>query len=395
MPSRAVFGRVLRGVLPVALAGTLVAVPGLSRAASQPGWRVVTVMRENASQQYGTNLADVAATGPGNAWMVGTDCANSGCNRSTLLVRHWTGKAWTAIAVPKVYMKSATEQGAAGVAASSAANVWVLNNVGTGQKNSTTVLHWTGKGWGASVKFPAMLAAAVAPWAKGAWVFGADAASLPYAARFNGSTWSRVTVPLAGISASATSASDIWVIGTQTSPGAQQFGIMKFNGTAWHTTPVPSLGLSSSQEAFATGIAAVSAKDVWAAGYVTGTSTEIDPPSKPFLLHWNGAKWTAIKVPSLPADSIFPNVDVIQDGHGGAWLDATTIDLSGMQRGYLLHYGTGAWARVTAPALGGEVTAPGALAWIPGTRSVWGTGSEFPTQPMLNGYPSVIFKYGA
>jgi hypothetical protein len=393
---RALFGRWCRVVLPVAAAGALVAVPGLSQAASQPGWRIVSVLRENASLPNGTDLTGVAATGSANAWLVGTDCSNSNCNRSTLLVRHWTGKAWQVIAAPKAYRNSTTEFEAAGVAASSAASAWVLNNVGTYQNYSTTVLHWTGKGWGPSVKFPAMLTAAVAPLTKRAWVFGTDATASPYAATFNGTKWASVTVPVAGIRASATTASNIWVIGAQPSVGAQQFGIMKYNGKAWHTIPVPSLGLSSSEQAFGTDIAAVSTKNVWAAGYVLDTASEqIDPPSKPFLLHWNGTKWTAIKVPNLPVGSMWPNVSVTQDGHGGTWLDATTISLSGAQQGYLLHYNGGAWARATAPALSGDFTEPGALAWIPGTRSVWGTGEDSLVEPNLNGSPAVVLKYGA
>lgn len=397
MSSRAVTGRLRRLVLPMAvtgaLAGALVAVPGLSRAASQPGWRVVAVLRENTSQLNGTLLSNVAATGPDNAWLAGTYCTNSDCKRSTLLVQHWTGKAWQVIAVPTADKNSATEYSAAGVAASSAASAWVLNDVGTYQKYSTNVLHWTPKGWGTPVKFPAALTAVVAPLAKRAWVFGANAVGTPYAATFNGTKWSQVTVPVAGNSASATTAGNIWVIGTAASSGA--IGIMKFNGTAWRTTPLPSLGLSSSQEAVATGIAAASTKNVWATGYIMDTSVEIDPPSKPFLLHWNGAKWTAIKVPKLPADSIWANVNVTQDGHGGAWLDATTIALSGAQQGYLLHYSGGAWSRVTAPAVAGDFTEPGALTWIPGTRSVWGAGEDSLVQPNLNGYPAVVLKYGA
>jgi hypothetical protein len=49
---------------------------------------------------------------------------------------------------------------------------------------------------------------------------------------------------------------------------------------------------------------------------------------------------------------------------------------------------------MAAPARRDEATVPSGLAWIPGTRSVWGAGAEIPAGP--TGAPAtVIFKYGA
>jgi hypothetical protein len=58
-----------------------------------PGWRVV---------RFDPNLATggIAALGANNAWLAGDGCANSSCDRASVLVRHWDGKAWARAAFP-------------------------------------------------------------------------------------------------------------------------------------------------------------------------------------------------------------------------------------------------------------------------------------------------------
>jgi hypothetical protein len=165
-----VFRRVFRAVVPLAAAGALTAVTGLSQVATTPGWRIVATLPGNDS------LTGLAATGAGDAWTAGTACANASCTRNTLLVRRWNGKAWTVISVPKAYVNTSASLGVSAVAATSAANAWIFNdsqaviagaarakvfaNAATAQAGSTDVLHWTGKGWGATVKLPADVATA-------------------------------------------------------------------------------------------------------------------------------------------------------------------------------------------------------------------------------------------
>jgi hypothetical protein len=400
-----VFRRVFRAVVPLAAAGALTAITGLSQAATTPGWRIVATLPGNDS------LTGLAATGAGDAWTAGTACANASCTRNTLLVRRWNGKAWTVISVPKAYVNTSASLGVSAVAATSAANAWIFNDslaviagaarakalatAATAQAGSTDVLHWTGKGWGATVKLPADVATAVAPSAKDAWAFGAPSALASsigaYAAHYDGKKWSPTRVPVVGIRASATSANDIWVVGFSpaSSPATPALAVMDFNGKRWRTTPMPNLGLSAKQVAFPTGLAAVSATDVWADGMILDTSSQTNPVPKLFLLHWNGKKWAVIKVPYT---GLFGG-SLARDGHGGVWMSVVSAGNGGLG-GYLSHYANGAWTRMAAPARRGEATVPSGLAWIPGTRSVWGTGAEIPTGP--TGAPAtVIFKYGA
>jgi hypothetical protein len=384
-----VFKTVLRVVLPVAIAGALTAIPSASQAASSPGWRITAVLPDNST------LMTVAATSARNAWTGGTVCTNASCDHVALLVRHWTGKTWTVIGVPKADKSASPEFGVSALApVPGSSSAWILTSVVTITKQSpTTVLHWTGTRWGTAATLAPGVAAAVAPSSSDAWAFGADPSSQSaYAAHFNGKKWASVRVPVAGDSASATTPADIWVIGspqTPPQPGVQ-VGIMAFNGRTWRTTPVPHIALTSSQTADPTAITAVNTHDVWAAGQIIDTSSEVNPVIKPFLLHWNGARWAVVKVPYEGA----AQGTIAQDGRGGVWLSVLIIGNDGVPRGYILHYRNGAWTRVAVPARDAETTTPYGLAWIPGTDSVWGVGTEFPTAGMLNPYPAVIYKYG-
>ena len=382
------FRRVLRVAIPVAVAGALTAAGGLSQAATTPGWRIAATLPGNSS-----GVDELAAAGAGSAWSAGSICANASCSRNTLVVHHWNGKAWTAVSVPKAYVNSSAELGDSAVAAASG-NAWIMNSVAAGAGNATAVLHWTGRGWGATAKLPAIVTSAVATSATNAWALGAAATSAssgaPYAAHFNGRKWAAVRVPVSGLRASATSAKNIWVAGFSavSSSGLPVLGIMDFNGKTWRTTPAPRLGLKAKQAAFPAGIAALSATNVWVAGMILSLSPTGAPP-KAFLIHWNGTKWAAVKVPWAGSDL----TAIAQDGHGGIWTGAMLLG-SPTPVAYLAHYGNGAWTRVAVPAPRGDITMPQALAWIPGTRSLWGLGEELSVNSTAAAH-EVILKYGA
>jgi hypothetical protein len=369
----------------MAVAGALTAAGGLSQAATTPGWRITTTLPGNNS-----GAGQLAAAGAGSAWAAGTVCANASCTRSTLVVRHWNGKAWTVVSVPKAYVNSSAELGNSAVATASG-NAWIMDSVAAGAGDATAVLHWTGRGWSATAKLPALVASAVATSATNAWALGAAATSAssggPYAAHFDGRKWAAVRVPVSGLCASATSAKNIWVAGfSKVSSSGPVLGIMDFNGKTWRTTPAPRLGLTAKQAAFPAGIVAFSAANVWVDGIILGSS---GAPPKAFLLHWNGAKWVAVKVPYAGAEL----TAMAQDGHGGIWTGVLLLG-GATPKAYLARYGNGAWTRVAVPAPRGDITAPQSLVWIPGTRSLWGLGDELPVG--LTGVAhEVILKYGS
>jgi len=381
------FRRVLRAAIPVAVAGAVTAAGGVSQAATAPGWRITATVSGNLE------VSDLAASGAGNAWTAGTTCANASCSRISLVLRHWNGKAWTAVAAPKAYVNSTVLSGESGVAAASG-NAWIMSSLGV-SASSTAVLHWTGKGWGTTVKLPAQVTTAVASSTTDVWAFGTvqvstSLAGAAYAARYDGKKWSRVRVPLVALRASATSAKNVWAVGLSVSASRPGAAIMSFNGKTWRSTPMPNLGLSAKETAFPTGIAAVSATNAWAEVTILNSSSGSNPP-KSFLLHWNGAKWAVIKVPYARMEL----ESLAQDGHGGVWTVGVALGTGLAPGAYFAHYANGAWSRVAAPTPRGYTTLPGALTWIPGTRSLWGLGDELPVSSTNPASPTAIYKYGA
>lgn len=341
-----------------------------------------------------STLDQIAATGPGNAWTAGMACNDVNCMTRRLLVRHWNGKVWTSIAAPKSYRKISGSLLITAVAPAPGTNTWIMSADESASAPATNVLHRTGKGWGAATRLPGAVLAAVAPAAADAWAFGMRMAAstplgwAPYAAHYDGRKWAPAKVPVIAASASATSARNIWVMGV--SPASTQSlvvtDVANFNGSTWRTIPLPSLGLKAGQKADEAGIAAIGAKNVWAGAMVLNASS--GQVVRQLLLHWNGAKWTVIKSPY----GGLMQTPIVQDGHGGVWTSAVPLGTA-LARWHYEHYSNGAWTRIAVPTRANSITSLTALAWIPGTRSVWSAGEDIPTGTNPSS-PALILKYG-
>jgi len=340
-------------------------------AAAAPGWRIVKVLPNAA-------FDGLTALGPRDAWLGGAGCANAACDRGNVIVRHWDGSAWRVVTPPKAFLDNALVQNAGPVVATSPSNAWVFADLANVDTDSfyTQALHWTAKGWAAPVRLNSWVNAAVALSPANIWAFGGDGS----VGHFNGTTWSRGSLPIGGTVASATSASDMWAAGL--SPAGTP-AIEHWNGHGWRATPVPNLGirvtgplnLPSFQ-----GIAAITPRNAWADISVLGDV------GKTYLLHWNGGKWVRVAFPFAGS----ANTNVVSDGHGGIWL---SIDAGPAPRTslWMCHYSGGHWTKTFVPRYAGQQPTVDYLAWIPGTRSVWGTGGLIVRQTGGEG----VLKYGA
>ncbi|MCW2932698.1 MAG: hypothetical protein JWM19_3660 [Actinomycetia bacterium] len=351
--------------------------------AATPGWRAVATLGNAA-------LVDgLSASGKNNAWLSETICAAGKCADLTGLTGQqlrWNGTAWRSVTLPRAYARGIA------VPASPASN-WIVGSVPDG-KDATrnVVLHWTGKDPGTVTPLGknAGIGTGVAPAAKDAWLFGDSAVGGPdgstYALHYTGSAWKPVTVPFVGQGASASSPANVWVSGY--SAGDDAAGVMAFDGTRWRTVPLPPLP-SSLLYTGSGNIAAASRKSVW----LEIGRTSDGAHSTPYLLHWTGSQWTSIKIPYGLAD--MGGAPVAQDGHGGVWLSLADINDPAHAKTFLLHYLNGTWTRIPVPATKGyEVLGPVTLAWIPGTRSLWGAAVELnPKSPRSPG-KALILKYG-
>jgi hypothetical protein len=335
-------------------------------AAAAPGWRIFQTF------SAGSLLQGVASTGTSNAWA-------TGANSSSVLVLHWNGRSWREITPPPAYRNSEHLPSGIAVATTSGSNAWIFGQFGDSLRSFG--LHWTGRGWGASVTFPSsvLIGAAVAPSANDVWAFGLTVSALSgYAAHYNGRGWSRVSFPIAGgAGASALSATNIWAIGRRANSqmtSGNDVAVAHWNGRTWQKVALsPSVPRGTLLSPV--GIAALAPRDVWVDAWDNQTG-------KVVLLHWNGSSWRQVTFPYQNGSQWV----IGSDGHGGIWLVAYT-DNTGTTG--MAHYSDGRWSRQSLPGRG-EFYAVHQVTSIPGTTSLWGAG-EATSGGKTRG---VILKYG-
>jgi hypothetical protein len=139
-----------------------------------------------------------------------------------------------------------------------------------------------------------------AAWAVGMNVVGEGnnlAASL--IERWDGSAWRIVANPgpgyLTGVA--AVSAQDVWAVGYELSQvSSEEWGLVEhWNGTKWSVVPSPRPGQTNSG---LTSVAAQSANSVWAVGYFNGLGFS----PQPLIERWDGSAWRVVASP-LPSDA--------------------------------------------------------------------------------------------
>jgi len=220
------------------------------------------------------------------------------------LIEHWNGTQWSIVNSPNP-VKGGNELYS--VAAVSANDIWATgfseNTTTTGPVQPTLVEHWNGKQWSA-VRSPSpgsqanVLAGVAAVSANDAWAVGFYAGSngiwQTLTEQWNGKQWSVVSSPSPGSqinyleSVAAISANDVWAVGY----ADKQTLTEHWNGTQWSVVTSSGSGpVSNSLLA----VSALSTSNVWAVGYYQGS----DFVSHSLTEHWNGSKWSVVKSPSL------------------------------------------------------------------------------------------------
>ena len=318
------------------------------------GWRVVYQSTSKTSNQ----LYSVAAVSPADAWAVGAS-AGSGGSADRPLVLHWNGTSWKPVAVPGLsgfYLPA--------VAASSASDVWLFAASANG--GSPKAVRWNGSQW-ATIALPAGSyypdeAVVLSP--ADAWVAdpqqpctGSGAAEVCPTTLYHwdGSSWSPFTLPLTArepAELSASSPTNVWVAGASNACLASRCSYTPvayhWNGSAW--LKAPALPLAHSY--YPPDVVAGGKKNVWVSGW---SATRAGQPGR--LMHWNGSRWQIIDA----AHDLLTESPLATDGASGAWM------------GPYAHWTGTRWVN-TEPS--SPVTCSMAdLTRIPGTATLWGTGS--------------------
>jgi hypothetical protein len=381
-------------VLSVAGAAAVAAAVVPASAATSPAWRVVKTF----GPTEGGWSDNFAVSGANDAWSTWSECYPcSGSNPGThFYVEHSAGTTWRKVQVP-ASLEGAAEASVA-IGASSYRNLWLFEPPTSSKSPPAHVVRWNGSKWhrqaiptwvvhGNLSGEYAIVPAVFGP--RSVWVFsmGVDAFTNPdhYVARYNGHSWTKLQMPAVPSQVSVLSEHDIWAVGNTVATKAKPSKtiLMHWNGKRWTTLAVPTAHVPKNATEYVLNPVALGPADVWLQREITrGTAGA----TTPYLLHWNGRRWSRVAV---PAGTTFVD-SMAQDGHGGLWVAANGPKPK--YRQYLYHL-NGKWTRYGVPAVKGTtVGGVGGLTWIPGTRSVWATGDLFPrgTNDEVIG---AIFKY--
>jgi hypothetical protein len=318
-PSPAVWGNILKGT--VALSATDVWAVGdqATRTSNQTyaqhwngsAWSAVPTpnpagnCQDGNIQWAGNMLKSVAAISKTDVWAVG-----QGCYANKTLIEHWNGSSWSIAPSPS---PSSTGQNMLnGVAALSATNVWAVGGreASNGAMQSL-IEHWDGSTWKV-VPSPSPSSSgntlsaisAVSPtdiWAVG-WVQSATSQTL--VEHWDGSSWKVVASPSPGTrqnqltAVKAVSANNVWSVGSRwNGSGATLTLVEHWNGSSWSTVPSPNIDTAYGSANTLSGVAAVSASEVWAVGMFQNANTSYHQ-HRTLSMRWNGTSWGVVSSPT-------------------------------------------------------------------------------------------------
>jgi hypothetical protein len=147
-----------------------------------------------------------------------------------------------------------------------------------------------------------------------------------------------ITAQLTGVA--TVSASNVWVVGYTGGPASPKILIEHWDGSTWKQVLV-----SGVTNGVLNAVAATSASSVWAVGS-TGNFESGDT----LVLHWNGTSWAKVPSPSPAAKDGDDLFGVTAPSADSAWAVGVTNGSSASDPLVLRWNGT-AWAQVSSPAL--------------------------------------------
>jgi hypothetical protein len=359
-------GAVLTGAL-VVPAGLISAGP----ASAAGGWTPVSVPATGNN----VSLNGVSARTATDAWAVGQQFVAAGQAPAPPVTYHWNGTAWSPVATPALGVNSAL----LAVSASSATDAWAVGfEVLRPRQHQTLLEHWNGMAWSVdtadSVSGSVVQLSGVADLSTAnAYAVGIGAAG-SLLEHWNGTNWSPVALPDPGFRAgsgqsiSASSASDVWVVGTTSgaSTGQPLAEALHFNGSTWAVVPMAQPGTNTPTIAAVTAIAPGNA---WAVGEDIGATSAVGGST--LTEHWNGSSWSVVPSPTPGADPGLTGVaarsasDVFAVGTGLPSVNG------GPEQALILRWNGSGWTDDTGGTIAGSLAA---AATFPGSAREWAVG---------------------
>ena len=278
-------------------------------------WTVEKSKNPKHRQVNDTYFEGVSASGPGEAWAVGSYADKKALDDP--LVEHWNGTTWSRVTVPQPTGQQALFHGVDDLAPTDA---WAVGTsfsggVGATPAGLTLIEHWDGNAWSIvpspnpanGVNGDSDVLEAISGtgpddlWAAG-WGNDEDTGTIALLfEHWDGTAWQAATSPTPGGSfqfafgITAVSPDDVWAVGSDET-GQPVTLTANWNGKAWSITPAPNLNGGPDAQNELTGVSATGADNVWASGFADNVNDE--NLADPFVLHWNGKAWTLTKVPN-------------------------------------------------------------------------------------------------
>jgi len=336
-----------------------------------------TVATPNATSNP-NRFNGVAALSSASAWAVGSaDYATAPFVRP--LAARWNGSTWSLVATPAV----GDDATLVAVDGNTTTNVWAVGSTQSSTSSPLTERWngstWTvvpspkpAGAINANLNGVKTLSGTEA-WAVGdALVSGASPASRTLIMRWDGSSWTIVPSPSPDpwrnllVAVDATATNDVWAVGNigddgygGTSAGA----VLRWNGSAWSRITVPGADATFSTIHYAD-VVAVSSNDVWVVGSAFHRQLFREVP---YVLHYNGQGWQHGTITNAPSGRF----------NGVTALSATKVyAVGGSFDGDTLvaRWDGTSWARESTPSPSGYHSLAGASAT--GTGIVWGVGTQ-------------------
>jgi Regulator of chromosome condensation (RCC1) repeat len=246
-----------------------------------------------------SGVHDLSST---NAWAVG-DWEETGSTMENTLIEHWNGTAWAIVPSPNPGgTTSGSDSELTAIAGTGPDDLWAAGSFDIGGLfNAVLLEHWNGTAWSA-VAPPdedgeEFGTAVTAISATDVWVVGDegfDEATL--ADQWNGTSWTVTSTPtlqstdstnfLTGVSADG--ADNVWASGYEGNVNDTNFAqpyMLHWNGTSWTLTQLPDAG---SEGSTLLGTTVLSPTSVWA----VGRTGETDGGALTLTEHYNGTTWS-------------------------------------------------------------------------------------------------------
>ena len=183
---------------------------------------------------------------------------------------------------------------------------------------------------------------------------------------WDGSQWKIVSSPNPGserdqlYGVAAISANDVWAVGDSFNGGNSNnlTLIEHWDGTQWSV--VSSANIGNGKSIFS-GVAALSANNIWAVGFKRNSKTLIE--------HWDGTQWK-----STPSAKVTGGLfGIVALSTNNAWAIGAVVPSKRVFQTVIEHWDGSNWSVVPSPGAGSYSRLNG-IAAVPGTNNLWAVG---------------------